>query len=220
MVELQSCHEHVDRDIKVERMSYSKSFRGGSSGQGRGSADTAAISTIPTLFPIAKPPLLPHLSFIYKLPLGFTYQISNIIDTLKIAKLVNMGRQSSSSPRSSIDSTANEGLPLYTSLEVSTPDTLTAPSEKATPDEVREFLVALLVKNRGLNQDHARRVASKWTLGTGRELNTYPPLLYAEIFGLEDAWMVYKEAKLFIKTEEKKKEKLSSKCEFCFRILW
>jgi hypothetical protein len=128
-----------------------------------------------------------------------------------------MGRlsQSSSSPRSSIDSTTNEGLPLYTSLEVSTPDTLTAPSERATPDEVREFLVALLIKNRGLNQDHARRVASKWTLGTGRELTSYPPLLYAEIFGLEDAWMVYKEAKLFIKTEEKKKETLSSKCEFC-----
>jgi hypothetical protein len=130
-----------------------------------------------------------------------------------------MGRlsQSESSPRSSIDSTANEGLPLYTSLEVSTPDTLTAPSEKATPDEVREFLVALLIKNRGLSQDHARRVASKWTLGTGRELTSYPPLLYAEIFGLEDAWMVYKEAKLFMKTEEKKKQTLSSKCEFRFR---
>ncbi|KAI4846786.1 hypothetical protein E4T44_04872 [Aureobasidium sp. EXF-8845] len=124
-----------------------------------------------------------------------------------------MGRlsHSESSPRSSIDSTANEGLPLYASLEVSTPDTLTAPSERATPDEVREFLVALLIKNRGLNQDHARRVASKWTLGTGRELTSYPPLLYAEIFGLEDAWMVYKEAKLFMKTEEKKKETLSSK---------
>jgi hypothetical protein len=130
-----------------------------------------------------------------------------------------MGRlsQSESSPRSSVDSTANEGLPLYTSLEVSTPDTLTAPSEKATPDEVREFLVALLIQNRGLNQDHARRVASKWTLGTGRELTTYPPLLYAEIFGLEDAWMVYKEAKLFMKTEEQKKEAPSSKCESCFR---
>jgi hypothetical protein len=130
-----------------------------------------------------------------------------------------MGRlsQSESSSRSSVDSAANEGLPLYTSLEVSTPDTLTAPSEKATPDEVREFLVALLIKNRGLNQDHARRVASKWTLGTGRELTSYPPLLYAEIFGLEDAWMVYKEAKLFMKTEEQKKETPSSKCEFCFR---
>lgn len=128
-----------------------------------------------------------------------------------------MGRlsQSESSPRSSVDSTADEGLPLYTSLEVSTPETLTAPSEKATPDEVREFLVALLIKNRGLNQDHARRVASKWTLGTGRELTTYPPLLYAEIFGLEDAWMVYKEAKLFMKLEEKKKETVAGNRKSC-----
>jgi hypothetical protein len=128
-----------------------------------------------------------------------------------------MGRTSSSSSRSSLDSTAEEGLPLYTSLDVTTPDTLTAPSERATPDEVREFLVALLIKNRGLNQDHARRVASKWTLGTGRELTSYPPLLYAEIFGLEDAWMVYKEAKLFMRTEEKKKEKTSSKGKLCFQ---
>jgi hypothetical protein len=128
-----------------------------------------------------------------------------------------MGRlsKSESSPRSSVDSTADEGLPLYTSLEVSTPETLTAPSEKATPDEVREFLVALLIKNRGLNQDHARRVASKWTLGTGRELTTYPPLLYAEIFGLEDAWMVYKEAKLFMKLEEKKKETVAGNRKSC-----
>lgn len=130
-----------------------------------------------------------------------------------------MGRldNSDASSRSSLDSTAEEGLPLYTSLDVTTPDTLTAPSERATPDEVREFLIALLVKNRGLNQDHARRVASKWTLGTGRELTSYPPLLYAEIFGLEDAWMVYKEAKLFMRTEEKKKEKTSSKGKLCFQ---
>lgn len=133
-----------------------------------------------------------------------------------------MGRlsHSESSPRSSLDSTANEGLPLYTSLNVSTPDTLTAPSEKATADEVREFLVALLIKNRGLSQDHARRVASKWTLGTGRELISYPPLLYAEIFGLEDSWMVYKEAKLFMKTEERNKQKTSSKGKFCCSSPW
>ena len=127
-----------------------------------------------------------------------------------------MGRlsHSESSPRSSTDSAADEGLPLYTSLDISTPDTLTAPSEKATPDEVREFLIALLIKNRGLNQDHARRVAAKWTLGTGRELISYPPLLYAEIFGLEDAWMVYKEAKVFMKTEERNKETMASKGKF------
>ncbi|KAG9515371.1 hypothetical protein KCU93_g9487, partial [Aureobasidium melanogenum] len=118
-----------------------------------------------------------------------------------------MGRLShdSSSARSSIDTTANgEGLPLYSDITVTSPGELTVPAEKATPDEVREFLVRLLIKNRGLHPDHARRVASKWTLGTGRELVSYPPLLYAEIFGLEDAWMVYKEAKVFIRTEKQK----------------
>ncbi|KAG9515440.1 hypothetical protein KCV07_g7435, partial [Aureobasidium melanogenum] len=118
-----------------------------------------------------------------------------------------MGRLSndSSSARSSIDTAANgEGLPLYSDITVTSPGELTVPAEKATPDEVREFLVRLLIKNRGLHPDHARRVASKWTLGTGRELISYPPLLYAEIFGLEDAWMVYKEAKVFIRTEKQK----------------
>ncbi|KAG9700173.1 hypothetical protein KCU95_g3937, partial [Aureobasidium melanogenum] len=118
-----------------------------------------------------------------------------------------MGRLSheSSSPRSSIDDTSNgEGLPLYSDVTVTSPGELSVPGDKATPDQVREFLMQLLIKNRGLHQDHARRVASKWTLGTGRELISYPPRLYAEIFGLEDAWMVYKEAKLFIFTEKKK----------------
>lgn len=118
-----------------------------------------------------------------------------------------MGRPSheSSSSRSSVDtSNGGEGLPLYSDITVTSPAELSVPAERATPDEVREFLVQLLVKNRGLHQDHARRVASKWTLGTGRELISYPPLLYAEIFGLEDAWMVYKEAKVFIRTEKQK----------------
>ncbi|CAD0106076.1 unnamed protein product [Aureobasidium uvarum] len=131
-----------------------------------------------------------------------------------------MGRLSheSYSSRSSIDTTLNgEGLPLYSDISVTSPSDLTAPGEKATPDEVREFLVRLLIKNRGLHLDHARRVASKWTLGTGRELSSYPPLLYAEIFGLEDAWMVYKEAKLFIRME-KKKGKPDTTCKSCFTV--
>merc|ERR1712227_949372 len=118
---------------------------------------------------------------------------------------MGMGRLSHESSRSSIDTTSNgEGLPLYSDVTVTSPGELSVPSEKATADEVREFLMQLLIKNRGLHQDHARRVASKWTLGTGRELISYPPRLYAEIFGLEDAWMVYKEAKVFICTEKKK----------------
>jgi hypothetical protein len=115
-----------------------------------------------------------------------------------------MGRSSFSSSRSSINGDPNiEGLPLYSDLTITPPADLTAPNEKATPDEVRSFLAQLLVQNRGLHHDHARRIASKWNLGTGRELVSYTPTLYAEIFGLEDAWMVYKEAKLFILTQKK-----------------
>ncbi|CAD0030743.1 unnamed protein product [Aureobasidium pullulans] len=118
-----------------------------------------------------------------------------------------MGRisEESASTRSSFDAEGGEGLPLYSDISIAQTGELVAPDPKATPDEVRDFLVRLLIKNRGLHEDHARRVASKWTLGTGRELSSYPPLLYAEIFGMEDAWMVYKEAKLFIEQEKAEK---------------
>jgi hypothetical protein len=130
-----------------------------------------------------------------------------------------MGRSSFSSSRSSINGDLNiEGLPLYSDLTITPPADLTAPNEKATPDEVRSFLIQLLVQNRGLHHDHARRIASKWTLGTGRELMSYTPTLYAEIFGLEDAWMVYKEAKLFILTQ-KKKGKPKGICKLIILVL-
>jgi len=70
----------------------------------------------------------------------------------------------------------------------------------------------LLIQNRALHPDHVRRIASKWNLGTGRELLSYTPSLYAEIFGLEDAWMVYKDAKVFILTQ-KNKGKLRVRCK-------
>ncbi|THZ09660.1 hypothetical protein D6C95_01123 [Aureobasidium pullulans] len=135
-----------------------------------------------------------------------------------------MGRisEESASARSSFDAEGGEGLPLYSDISVAQAGELTAPPEKATADEVREFLMQLLIKNRGLHQDHARRVASKWTLGTGRELISYPPSLYAEIFGLEDAWMVYKEAKVFIGTEKNKKKRVNVKylALFILSALW
>jgi hypothetical protein len=86
---------------------------------------------------------------------------------------------------------------------------LSVPASKATPAQVRDFLIQLLVKHRGLDCGHAEGVASKWTLGTGRELAKYPPTLYAEIFGLEDGWMVYKEANLFIRQDEQRKGGIS-----------
>ena len=65
---------------------------------------------------------------------------------------------------------ADETLPLY---EDHVPTELQPPEPKATPDEVRDFLVAVM-QRRGLGIDHARRLAGKWTLGTGRELRSYP----------------------------------------------
>jgi hypothetical protein len=47
---------------------------------------------------------------------------------------------------------------------------------------------------------------------------SYTPTLYAEIFGLEDAWMVYKEAKLFILTQ-KKKGKPKGICKLIILVL-
>lgn len=104
---------------------------------------------------------------------------------------------SSSSARSSIEN--EETLPLYSEAHVVSADTdLTPPAPRATPDEVRDFLVRLLINTRGLHVDQARRIASRWKNGTGRELKSYPPLMYSDIFGLEDGWIVYKEAKLCI----------------------
>ncbi|KEQ93047.1 hypothetical protein AUEXF2481DRAFT_42249 [Aureobasidium subglaciale EXF-2481] len=86
-----------------------------------------------------------------------------------------------------------ESLPLY---EPSTPLKLTPPDAKATPNEVREFLEKVLIENRGLEPGHAKHMAAKWTIGTGRDLLKYPIAMYTEIFGLEAGWMVYKEVKL------------------------
>jgi hypothetical protein len=59
-----------------------------------------------------------------------------------------MGRSSFPSSRSSINGNLNiEGLPLYSDLTITPPADLTAPSEEATPDEVRSFLVQLLVQD-------------------------------------------------------------------------
>lgn len=106
----------------------------------------------------------------------------------------------------SAEDMANEELlPLYSETHQTSLGSLQQPQPRATPDQVRDFLVQLLVANRGLPVDHARRIAAKWTKGTGREVASYPPLMYCDIFGFEDGWIVYKEAKLFIANENNKK---------------
>lgn len=102
-------------------------------------------------------------------------------------------------------------LPTYEqfqSTDAATAETL--PEKTATADQIRDFLVHLLTSKRGLALDHARRIASKWTIGNGKELRSYPPSMYLDIFGREDGWVVYKEVKTcIIRAEQSKKTELS-----------
>jgi len=98
---------------------------------------------------------------------------------------------------------------------------LDPPLSTAAPSEVRAFITELLILTRNLSAQHAKEVADKWRLGTGRELTTYPPSVYADIFGSEDAWMVYKESQLFIRRAEQEKNKRQDdlrKCTFPFLL--
>ena len=97
---------------------------------------------------------------------------------------------------------AEETLPLYEESQPSHTTPPTPPEPKATPDEVRDFLVQVM-QSRGIGIDHSRHVAARWTLGTGRELRQYPVGMYRDIFGPEDGWVVYKEAKSLYYKQEK-----------------
>lgn len=78
------------------------------------------------------------------------------------------------------------------------------PPPAATPNEIRQFLVTLLVSTRHLEIAVARRIANQWTLGTGQDLRSYPFQLFREIFaGEEEAWVIFKEVRLLMSSEEK-----------------
>jgi hypothetical protein len=117
-------------------------------------------------------------------------------------------------------------LPTYEqfqSTDAATAETI--PETTATADQIRDFLVFLLTSKRGLALDHARRIASKWTIGNGKELRSYPPSMYLDIFGREDGWIVYKEVKTCImRDEQSKKSELSRvgqcKCPRCHETSW
>lgn len=100
-----------------------------------------------------------------------------------------MGYAKLDDPRPSAD---EESLPLYDESEAALHIDLSAPEDRATPDEVRDFLVALM-RRRGCGIDQSRRVAANWNVGTGRELRTYPVSMYRDIFPSEDAWVLWKE---------------------------
>ncbi|THY37754.1 hypothetical protein D6C98_10614 [Aureobasidium pullulans] len=92
---------------------------------------------------------------------------------------------------------------------------LNPPLPTASPSEVRAFITELLILTRNLPAQHAKDIADKWHLGTGRELTTYPPSVYADIFGSEDAWMVYKESQLFIRRNKQEKNRRRDELRKC-----
>lgn len=88
------------------------------------------------------------------------------------------------------------------------------PSVNATPEEVRDFIIRLLINRRGLPHDHVRRAVAKWTVGSGRELRSYTPSMYLDVFGREDGWIIYREVKLCIYCAQNKSSARFDKCEF------
>jgi hypothetical protein len=78
------------------------------------------------------------------------------------------------------------------------------PPPTATPAEVADFLVRLLVVATEMPIDRARRIASRWTLGSGKELRDYPAMLYLDVFGKEYGWITYPAVKRAIHKENNK----------------
>jgi hypothetical protein len=97
----------------------------------------------------------------------------------------------------------DENLPLYEEFQYSDQHGNALPSAKATPAEIVDFLVHLLVST-DMPVDQARRVAAKWTRGSGQELRSYPPAMYFEIFGKEDGWIIYREVRMALHNEKNK----------------
>lgn len=82
--------------------------------------------------------------------------------------------------------------------------TPTFPKPAAPPEEVRLFMTYLL-REQGIPQSDAQDVAARWKIGRGREMGSYDPTIYFEIFGAEYGWILYREIKLRIHAEKCRK---------------
>ncbi|KAH8642480.1 hypothetical protein IG631_05422 [Alternaria alternata] len=67
------------------------------------------------------------------------------------------------------------------------------PSESATSVEVRAFLTDVLCTQYGVESEASRNIATLWTVGSGRELRTYPAHMFFSVFGDQAGWVLYKE---------------------------
>lgn len=82
--------------------------------------------------------------------------------------------------------------------------TAALPPANTTPAQVHGFLVYILTSRGGFTIEDAQRVAARWTLGTGHELRSYPPLMYLDTFGRQEGWLIYREVRLYILHEKNK----------------
>lgn len=83
------------------------------------------------------------------------------------------------------------------------------PEANDTPVQVREFLAHLLSAERVFPNGSIQRIVEKWTLGSGQELRSYTPYMFFDVFGREEGWIIYKEVKVYIYREERKREVFS-----------
>jgi hypothetical protein len=78
------------------------------------------------------------------------------------------------------------------------------PPSTATPAEIAHFLLHLLISTEATSLDQGRRVTARWTKGTGQEILSYPAVMYFEIFGTEDGWIVYRKVKMAVHIQKSK----------------
>lgn len=98
------------------------------------------------------------------------------------------------------ESASDESKSTQRSVLVPQPPAI-LPSAAATPQEVRIFISHLL-REQGIPQSDASGVAAAWKIGRGREMRSYDPSIYFELFGAEHGWILYREIKLRIHQEK------------------
>ena len=78
------------------------------------------------------------------------------------------------------------------------------PTRKATPEEIRTFLAALLTAQNSQFADDTTKcdeIVSDWNIGGGVEVRQYGPAMYLEMFGREYGWILYREVRMSIRKE-------------------
>lgn len=90
------------------------------------------------------------------------------------------------------------------------------PANTATPPQVRLFIEDLLISTRDLSSEHARRIADRWTLGTGHELRSYQVGMFRHVFGIEEGWIIFKEVKMMAVRERPRYHNTAGFCKSIF----